>query len=79
MFCVYKTDPLLRSKVLFALAMAGVLASCAFALGVKICRLMVHTGSTSCAPHGAGVPATSATHRRVLAFNSLTTIKLCLI
>ena len=53
MFCVYETDPLLRSKVLFAVAMAGVLASCAFALGVKICRLMVHMGSTSCAPHAA--------------------------
>ena len=37
--------------VLFVTAMVGVLASCTFALGVKICRLMVHTGSTSHAPH----------------------------
>ena len=41
--------------VFFAVAMVGVLASCAFALVVKICRLMVHTGSTSCAPHAARV------------------------
>ena len=39
-----------RYTVFFAVAMVGVLASCAFALVVKICRLVVHTGSTSCAP-----------------------------
>ena len=44
-----------RYTVFFAVAMVGVLASCAFALVVKICRLMVHTGSTSCVPHAARV------------------------
>ena len=44
-----------RYTVFFAVAMVGVLASCAFALVVKICRLMVHTGSTNCAPHAARV------------------------
>ena len=37
--------------VIFVGAMASVLASCALALGVKVCRLLVHMGSTRRAPH----------------------------
>ena len=40
-----------RYAVVFTAAMACVLASCALALGVKVCRMMVHTGSTCRMPH----------------------------
>ena len=35
-----------KYAMMFAVAMACVLASCVLALGVKVCRMMVHAGST---------------------------------
>ena len=40
-----------RYAAIFAMTMACVLASCALALGVKVCRMMVHAGSTHRMPH----------------------------
>ena len=40
-----------KYAVIFAAAMVCVLASCTLALGVKVCRMMVHAGSTCRMPH----------------------------